>query len=111
MTDSSFPQLPLATSGGHACSCCSTDRSGEQEAAGAAQPGAVSTAFGVAGMTCEHCVRSVTEELAELPSVTGVDVALAAGGVSTVTVHSDEPVDRDAVAAAIDEAGYRLVDA
>jgi len=59
----------------------------------------------VSGMTCEHCVASVTEEVGELAGVTHVRVDLATGGL---TVTSDRPLSRDDVAAAVDEAGYRL---
>ncbi|WP_235577225.1 heavy-metal-associated domain-containing protein [Rathayibacter sp. Leaf299] len=64
--------------------------------------------FGVAGMTCEHCVRSVTEELAAYPEVTGVDVSLSPEGVSAVTVGSLRPLGREEIAAAVADAGYRL---
>lgn len=59
----------------------------------------------VTGMTCEHCVRSVTEELTKLPGVTDVDVELASG---RVTVASEQPLDDEAVVAAVDEAGYEV---
>jgi len=59
----------------------------------------------VIGMTCEHCVASVTEEVSELPTVTSVDVDLASGAL---TVDSTEPVSTDAVRAAVEEAGYQL---
>lgn len=63
----------------------------------------------VAGMTCEHCVASVTEEIREIDAVTGVAVELAAGrGISTVTVTSSRPLAEAAVRAAVEEAGYRL---
>ena len=61
--------------------------------------------YTVTGMTCDHCVRSVTEELAKVPGVTDVEVDLASG---RVTLSSDQPVDDAAVAAAVDEAGYEL---
>jgi copper ion binding protein len=64
--------------------------------------------YSVTGMTCEHCVHAVTEEVGALDGVTSVDVDLVAGGTSTVTVTSDAPVARDAVAEAVDEAGYAL---
>jgi copper chaperone CopZ len=69
------------------------------------------TTYPVTGMTCGHCVTSVTEEVSALPGVTGVDVQLVTGGTSQVTVTSERPLDRTAVAAAIDEAGYQLADA
>lgn len=62
--------------------------------------------YTVEGMTCGHCVQSVTEEVSGLPGVTGVDVELASG---RVTVSSDQPVDDSAVRAAVSEAGYRVV--
>ena len=64
------------------------------------------TSFPVTGMTCAHCVASVTEEVGELPGVASVAVDLVVGGSSTVTVESDRPLDPAAVRAAVDEAGY-----
>ena len=37
------------------------------------------TTYTVKGMTCGHCVGSVTEEVGEIPGVTNVDVDLATG--------------------------------
>jgi copper chaperone CopZ len=56
-------------------------------------------------MTCEHCVRAVTGELAGIDGVTGVTVDLVPGGRSRVTVASTAPLAEQAVAAALDEAG------
>jgi copper chaperone len=61
--------------------------------------------YTVVGMTCGHCVASVTEEVSKIDGVTNVDVDLASG---RVTVESDEPVDEAAFAAAVDEAGYTV---
>ena len=61
--------------------------------------------YRVVGMTCGHCVASVTAELTKLPGVTGVDVSLDSG---EVTVRSDQSLDLDDVRAAVDEAGYQL---
>ena len=67
------------------------------------------TTYAVIGMTCDHCVHAVTEELAGLGGVTGVNVELVPGGASLVTVTSDAPLPQTAVSAALDEAGeYRL---
>ncbi|MEV0903033.1 cation transporter [Actinoplanes sp. NPDC049802] len=66
------------------------------------------TTYPVTGMTCGHCVTSVTAEVSRIPGVTGVTVDLAGG---TVTVDSETPVDREAVRAAVDEAGYELGEA
>jgi copper chaperone len=59
----------------------------------------------VTGMTCGHCVASVTEEVQELPGVQDVDVVLESGAV---TVTSTEPLDESAVRSAVEEAGYQL---
>ncbi len=67
------------------------------------------TTLSVDGMTCGHCVQSVTEELTAVPGVKDVSVELRNGGSSPVTVVSDEPLPADAVRAAVDEAGYTLV--
>jgi copper chaperone len=59
----------------------------------------------VTGMTCGHCVSSVTEEVQEIPGVQKVDVTLETGAL---TVTSAEPLDDAAVRAAVEEAGYQL---
>jgi copper ion binding protein len=64
------------------------------------------TTYTVQGMTCGHCVNSVSTEVAALPGVSRVDVDLATG---KVTVTSEQPLDPAAVRAAVDEAGYELV--
>jgi copper ion binding protein len=64
------------------------------------------TTYQVSGMTCDHCVRSVTDEVGALPGVERVAVDLATGAVS---VTSRVALDVDAVRAAVDEAGYDLV--
>jgi copper chaperone CopZ len=67
------------------------------------------TTVQVAGMTCEHCVAAVTRELGALDGVSDVQIRLNAGGVTPVTVTSAAPLAPEAVAAAVDEAGYDLV--
>ncbi len=66
------------------------------------------TTYAVSGMTCEHCVRAVQTELTELAGVQDVRIELVPGGQSAVTVVSAQPLTRDEVAAAVDEAGYEL---
>jgi copper ion binding protein len=61
--------------------------------------------YTVVGMTCRHCVASVTEEVSEVPGVAEVDVDLDTGNL---TVQSNQPVNRDQIEAAVHEAGYRL---
>ncbi|MEU5723317.1 MULTISPECIES: heavy-metal-associated domain-containing protein [unclassified Micromonospora] len=65
----------------------------------------VTQTYAVSGMTCEHCVRAVTEELSALPGVEEVRVDLAAG---TATVTSSDALPVETVRAAVDEAGYEL---
>jgi len=66
------------------------------------------TTFGVDGMTCAHCVQHVTTELTALPGVQDVAIDLVVGGSSRVTVTSEAALADDAVAAAVDEAGYAV---
>lgn len=61
--------------------------------------------YTVTGMSCEHCVKAVTEELTGLTGVSDVAVDLASGRVQ---VTSAQPLDDDAVRAAVEEAGYEL---
>ncbi|MFE0021145.1 heavy-metal-associated domain-containing protein [Amycolatopsis sp. NPDC059021] len=63
------------------------------------------TTYTVTGMTCEHCVRSVTEEIGEIDGVTGVVVDLPTG---KVTVSSARELDVADVRGAVEEAGYEL---
>jgi copper chaperone len=63
------------------------------------------SSYTVTGMTCEHCVASVTEEISEIDGVTAVAVDLPTGAV---TVESNQPLDDAAVRDAVTEAGYQL---
>jgi copper ion binding protein len=61
--------------------------------------------YTVVGMTCGHCVAAVTEEVGNVPGVTGVAVDLESGRLD---VTADGPIDDAAIAAAVDEAGYSV---
>lgn len=96
---------------GSGCACCSSDTSAQ--AAGAqsspsSRDDLTTTAYGVAGMTCGHCVGAVTTELEAVQGVQSVAVDLVAGGQSVVTVTSAGPLEETAVSAAVDEAGYEF---
>ncbi|MEV0081673.1 heavy-metal-associated domain-containing protein [Saccharopolyspora sp. NPDC050642] len=65
----------------------------------------IETNYTVTGMTCDHCVRSVTEEITKIGSVSDVRVDLPTGAV---TVRSGEPVNDADVREAVEEAGYEL---
>ena len=58
----------------------------------------------VEGMTCDHCVAAVTTEVAKVLGISDVIVNLEEG---TLTVTGD--ASEDALAEAVDEAGYALV--
>ena len=62
--------------------------------------------YTVNGMTCGHCVSSVTQEVSKIEGVTRVDVDLASG---RVTVESDKSLDDADFEAAVDEAGYSVL--
>ncbi|HET6950256.1 MAG TPA: heavy-metal-associated domain-containing protein [Acidimicrobiales bacterium] len=61
--------------------------------------------YTVVGMTCDHCARSVTQEVSAVDGVTDVQVDLATGLVNVTTA---QPVPVAAVQAAVEEAGYTL---
>jgi copper chaperone len=62
--------------------------------------------YEVTGMTCGHCVAAVNEEVAKVPGVRAVEVALP----GRLTVDGDGFTDAT-VRAAVDEAGYAVVGA
>jgi len=61
--------------------------------------------YTVQGMTCEHCVISVREEVGEVDGVTSVDVDLASGRLTVTGADLDD----GAIVAAVAEAGYAAV--
>ena len=61
--------------------------------------------YTVSGMTCQHCVMSVTEEVGEVAGVSGVEVELASGRVTV----AGEGFSDEQIAAAVSEAGYEVV--
>ena len=64
-----------------------------------------SQTYTVTGMTCGHCVASVSEEVQEIPGVQDVSVVLETGAV---TVTSEQGIEDAAVKAAVEEAGYQV---
>lgn len=63
------------------------------------------TLYTVKGMTCDHCVAHVTEEVSQIPGVEQVEVQLA----GPMTVTSAQPVDFAAIELAVSEAGNYTV--
>jgi copper chaperone CopZ len=56
----------------------------------------------VEGMTCSHCVRTVTDALKSVPGVTRVEVTLATGRA----LVEGENLDREKLSEAVKSAGY-----
>ena len=114
MTELTVIQDEAGSSG---CACCATPAA-EAVAAGSnaeltaeskespVSENLTTAVYTVSGMTCGHCVSSVTEEVGAIEGVQKVDVVLETG---QVTVTSAAPLTLEAVEAAVDEAGYSLV--
>jgi copper chaperone len=60
--------------------------------------------YTVHGMTCDHCVLSVTEEVSEIAGVEAVDVDLDTGRL----VVAGNGFSDDDIGAAVAEAGYEV---
>lgn len=60
--------------------------------------------YRVPDVSCAHCQNAITSEVSTVAGVESVEVDLDA---KTVTV-SGEPLDEQAIIAAIDEAGYEV---
>lgn len=105
------PLLPLVSTG---CGCCAPATpsattstapvDAREENDETPSPSAV---YQVAGMTCGHCARHVTEAVHAVPQVNDVHIDLQSGGVSTVTVTG--AASPETVRQAIDDAGYAVL--
>lgn len=73
-------------------------------------PESRTTVLDVSGMSCGHCVNSVTDTLTAVDGVNDVSIVLDAEGVSTVTVVGRGLLDPQVLRAAVDEAGYTVED-
>lgn len=98
----------------HACNCGCSDNSNSANQGlqiiprPDTTPVTSQTELKISGMTCGHCVSSVTEELNEIPNIQGVDVILDAKGISTAILSTSGSIDQETLRAAIEEAGYTL---
>ncbi len=63
--------------------------------------------FKVSGMSCEHCVKAIKDNVGKLHGIDGVDVDLQAGKVTVK--YNAEQVDTEAIEGAIAGAGYDIV--
>ncbi|MEU3945654.1 heavy-metal-associated domain-containing protein [Streptomyces sp. NPDC029526] len=69
--------------------------------------GSVTTTYKVSGMSCGHCEGAVSGEISKIEGVGSVRATASSG---EVTVTSAAPLDEEAVRAAVDEAGFELID-
>ncbi|HJH12451.1 copper chaperone [Brevibacterium ravenspurgense] len=67
------------------------------------------TTINVSGLTCNHCVNAVKDEVGAIDGVQSVNVELVEGGISPVTIESATPLAEADLNDAIDEAGYTIV--
>ena len=67
------------------------------------------TPINVSGLTCNHCVNAVKDEVGAIDGVQSVNVELVEGGISPVTIESATPLAEADLNDAIDEAGYTIV--
>jgi copper chaperone len=61
----------------------------------------------IKGMSCQHCVMSVTKALSAIEGIRDVRVDLQKGEASFT---EEQPVDRALIRARIAKAGFELVD-
>ncbi len=67
----------------------------------------VTRVYRVPEVSCQHCVRAITEELRKIAGVSDVEVDLATKLVRVVT---DERVPDEALRKGIEAAGYSVAD-
>jgi copper ion binding protein len=61
----------------------------------------------IQGMTCQHCVRSVTKALTDIPGIKDLKVNLVKG---EATFENPQKVPVENIRKAIEDAGYQVVD-
>jgi copper chaperone CopZ len=60
--------------------------------------------YSVPGVSCAHCQAAITDEVSALPGVEAVDVDLE----TKIVAVTGDPLDEQAIVAAIDDAGYEV---
>ncbi len=112
MQDLGLKDISASSGGGCACGGAGCGGHAHGGAHGSEHSGSHHTeggqSFEVAGMTCEHCVSSVTEELSALGGVQAVSVDLHPGAASTVVVNASRALSTEEIRAAVEDAGYTL---
>jgi copper chaperone CopZ len=64
--------------------------------------------WSVKGLTCGHCVASVTAELMKIEGVEKVEIVLNANEISIVTTEGEQ-LTADQITSALNEAGEYLL--
>lgn len=64
------------------------------------QPTSTELTFSVPGVSCAHCQSAITDEVADVPGVTDVEVHLESKLVTVSGTRLDEPSLREAIEAA-----------
>lgn len=114
MCGTSSSDLTLTDKSSSGCACCAPKDPASKDTAAPTVPtvtGDVTASFKVTGLTCGSCASRVTSAVSALEDVTAVRVDLVAGGTSTVTVRSNQPVPPAEVRSAVEQAGYQLTNA
>ncbi len=103
----SLPLTEQSTGGcGCGCGCNHSDNHPSAETTERDMTSETTTkTYAVTGMTCGHCVQSVSTELQTLEGVHDVQVDLNADGVSSVTVTSAAALQDAKVESALHDAG------
>ncbi len=60
----------------------------------------------IEGMSCQHCVMAVKKAIESIEGVVSSDVSVGSAGVN----FDNSKTDRDAIAAAVQNAGYKILD-
>ncbi len=60
----------------------------------------------IQGMSCQHCVMSVSKALNSIPGLRNVQVSLATG---EATFENTQNISREKIRQAVEDAGYRVV--
>ena len=61
----------------------------------------------IKGMSCQHCVASVTKALSEIEGISDVQVSLDQG---EATFNEQNPIDGQVIKDAITKIGFEVVD-
>lgn len=97
--------LPLTEKETTGCACCAPQ---SETQASPAPAGAVTTEFGVAGLSCGSCASKVTDALTSLDGVSSVETDLVPGGTSTVRITGTRTLSDADVSTVIQKSGYTL---